>query len=55
MYPMFKQEAAKKAGQLQGMLIVRVNTVLYGVNLCRIKFTWISLGFLSVKIYMHGV
>ena len=34
-YTLFKQEAAKKVGQLQGMFtfIVRVNTVWY-VNFC---------------------
>ena len=35
MYPIFKQEAAKKAGQLRIRCVtccVRVNTVLYGFN-----------------------
>ena len=46
--------AAKKTGQLRIRCVnccVRVNTV----TSVGIKFKWISLSFLSMKINMHGV
>ena len=50
------QKAAKKTGQLQGVLIVEWELILYCmvVHEDQIYVDFI-IGFLSMKIYMHGV
>ena len=54
MYTLFKQEAAKKVGKIQGIFIcIIIVLILYSmfVNFVGINFSWISLGF----FYMHGI